>query len=53
MKGKGMPVKHLRCDNTGERQKKLKRICERHGVDIEYTPPHTPQMNGVAERRIA
>jgi hypothetical protein len=53
LKGKGMPVKYLCCDNAGEHQKKLKRICERHGVDIEYTPSNTPPRNGVAERRIA
>jgi hypothetical protein len=53
LKGRGLDVKHLRCDNAGEHQTKLKKICERKGIDMEYTPPYTPQMNGVVERRIA
>jgi hypothetical protein len=53
LNGKGMPVKQLRCENAGEHQTKLIRVCERHGVNMEYTPPYTPQMNGVVERRIA
>jgi hypothetical protein len=53
LKGKGMSVKQLRCDNAGEHQTKLKRVCERNGIDMEYTLPCTPQMNGVVERQIA
>ena len=28
-------------------------MCERFGIELEYTAPYTPQMNGVVERRIA
>jgi hypothetical protein len=52
LKGRGLDVKHLRCDNAGEHQTKLKQICERKGIDMEYTPPYTPQMKGVVERHI-
>jgi hypothetical protein len=51
--GKGYAIKHLRCDNAGEHQTKLKKVCATNGIDLEYTPPNTPQMNGVVERRIA
>jgi transposase InsO family protein len=50
---KGYKIKKIRCDNAGEHQTSLKKVCERHGADLEYTAPHTPQMNGVVERRIA
>jgi hypothetical protein len=53
LNGKGMPVKQLHCDNAGEHQTKLIRACERHCVNVEYTPPYTLQMNGVVERQIA
>jgi hypothetical protein len=53
LKGKGISVEHLRCDNAGEHQTKLQKVCEENGIAMEYTPPNTPQMNGVAERRIA
>ena len=46
-------VKYIRCDNAGEHQSKLRSVCDKHGVELEYTAPHTPQMNGVCERRIA
>ena len=47
------PVKFLRCDNAGEHQEKLRAVCNKCGIELEYTAPHTPQMNGVCERRIA
>ena len=49
----GHTVKYLRCDNAGEHQTKLKKVCETYKVEMEYTAPHTPQMNGVVERRIS
>jgi transposase InsO family protein len=53
LKGRGLDVNKLSCDNNaGEHQTKLKKICEKKGIDLEYTPPYTPQMNGVVERRI-
>ena len=49
----GHTVKYLRCDNAGEHGAKLKKVCDTYNVVMEYTAPHTPQMNGVVERRIA
>jgi hypothetical protein len=43
-------VKYIRCDNAGENGK-LKEICEVRGISMEFTAPHTPQMNGVVERK--
>ena len=45
--------KYIRCDNTGEHQEKLRKVCGKYGVQLEYTAPYTPQLNGVVERRIA
>ena len=53
LKGMGHTVKYLRCDNAGEHQVKLQKVCEKFGVQLEYTALYTPQMNGVVERRIA
>ena len=47
----GTPVKYLRCKNSGEHQSKLQRACEKGNMTLEYTTPHTPQMNGVIKRR--
>ena len=53
LRGLNHVVKYLRCDNAGEHQEKLRTVCNLHDVELEYTAPHTPQMNGVCERRIA
>ena len=45
------PVQFLRCDNAGEHQDKLQKVCNKFGVTLEYVAPHTPQHNGVVERR--
>ncbi len=42
-------IKYLRCDNAGENMK-LSNVCDRYGIEIEYTAPNTPQQNGVMER---
>ena len=49
----GHTVKYLRCDNAGEHQSRMIEMCQKHNVEMEYTAPYTPQMNGVVERRIA
>ncbi len=41
-------IRYLRCDNTGENEK-LSDVCDRYGVEIEYTAPNTPEQNGVVE----
>ena len=43
-------TKFLRCDDAGENTKQLAAVCKRRGIKIEYTAPHTPQLNGVVER---
>lgn len=54
MKGRGMPVKYLHCNNAGESVKALKALCNHaHGISIKFTAPETPQQNGVVKRRIA
>ena len=51
LKAKGHTVSYLRCDNAGEHQEKLQKICSQLGVQLEYVAPNTPQHNGVVERR--
>lgn len=47
----GQTIVKLRCDNGGEyRSNFLKKFCSESGIEIEYTVPHTPELNGVAER---
>jgi deoxyribodipyrimidine photolyase-like uncharacterized protein len=53
MKGKGINVKYLRCDNAGEHMVKLRKVCTDEGIDIEYTAPGEPRQNGRVERKIA
>jgi hypothetical protein len=43
LKSRGTPCKYLRCDNAGEHVG-LKDICYENGVEIEYTPPHSPSI---------
>jgi hypothetical protein len=47
----GHTVKYIRCDNAGENTKQLKEVCAKKGVTMEFTSPHTPQQNGVVERK--
>jgi transposase InsO family protein len=51
LKALHIPVKFLRCANAGEHGDRLRQVCERHGVKIEYTAPYTPQQNGTIERQ--
>ena len=43
-------VQFLQCDNAGENIAGLKAVCDSNGITMEFTAPHTPQMNGVVER---
>ena len=52
IKGRGLNVLYLRCDNAGEHQTELRDLCVREGITIEYTAPYTPQQNGRAEKKI-
>ena len=51
LKGARVTTKYLRCDNAGENIKRLKQVCDTNGIQLELTAPHTPQMNGVVERK--
>jgi hypothetical protein len=51
LKGATIDVKYLRCDNAGENVKGLGEVCRDHGITLELTAPHTPQTNGVVERK--
>jgi transposase InsO family protein len=46
-------IKIIRCDNAGENVRHIQDIARENGLLMEFTSPYTPQMNGVAERRIA
>lgn len=44
-------ISKIKCDNGSEyRSRMLSDFCLEKGIQISYTPPYTPQLNGVAER---
>ena len=50
----GKQVKTLLSDNGGEYTSgTLAKFCADRGILQKFTPPYTPQLNGVAERMIA
>uniref|UniRef100_A0AAV1UQ06 Integrase catalytic domain-containing protein n=1 Tax=Peronospora matthiolae TaxID=2874970 RepID=A0AAV1UQ06_9STRA len=47
----GRRIKMLRSDNGGEYvSNKFAAFCRNKGIIQQFTPPYTPQLNGVAER---
>ena len=52
-KAAGKPCKYLRCDNAGENEAYVQKVCAEHNIVLEMTAPNTPQMNGVVERSFA
>ncbi len=54
MKQMAHPVKHIRCDNSGE-NRKLQNVLQHHNevIQFEFTAPATPQQNGRVERKFA
>ena len=47
----GKRVKTLRSDNGGEYTSgAMSKLCADRGIAQKFTPPYTPQLNGVAER---
>ena len=53
MKGCGTTVQYICCDNAGENEKYAKSLCDKHGVQTEFTASNTPQLNGVFEHSFA
>ena len=51
MTPQGTPDKYLLCDNTGEHQSKLQKVCKKEIFLLEYMTPHKPQLNGTIDRR--
>eukprot|EP00253_Pinus_taeda_P027661 PITA_27661 len=48
----GKKIKILRSDQGGEyRLGEFMNFCKQHGIIQQFTVPHTPQQNGVAERK--
>ena len=50
--GLDLQVKYIRCDNAGEHQEALRKLCKEKGITLEYTAPNTPQQNGRVEKKI-
>ena len=47
----GKRVKVLQSDNGGEyTSDKMAKFCADRGILQKFTPPYTPQLNGVAEK---
>ncbi|KAK9062516.1 hypothetical protein SSX86_019703 [Deinandra increscens subsp. villosa] len=48
----GKPIKKIRCDNGGEFvSNRMANFYAEEGIILETTCPHTPQQNGVVERK--
>lgn len=48
----GIKLKTLRTDRGGEfMSNEFMAYCESQGIRRQYTAPHSPQQNGVVERR--
>lgn len=48
---KNLKVSTIRCDNGGEyTSKQMINWCRFKGIKLDYTIPHSPQLNGKAER---
>ena len=53
LRGLGIKVSYLRCDNAGEHLEELQWLCNHFGITMEYTASNTPQQNGLVERQLA
>ena len=52
MISRGTPIQAVRMDNAGENIA-VRKFCEQNNIKIEYTPPQTPNLNGIIERAFA
>ena len=46
----GRILKAARTNNGGEYKEQFEEYCKTQGIQIDYTIPKTPQLNGLAER---
>ena len=53
LKHYGQEMRIVRYDNAGENVKHIQDAASKAGIKSKMTAPHTPQQNGVVERRIA
>jgi len=53
LKGQGISMKYLWCDNAGEQGKKLAEFCKVREIQVEYMAPNMPQQNSIIEQKIA
>ena len=43
LKGKGLKVEYLRCDNEGEHMSKLRTLCHKEEIRLYHTAPGSPR----------
>jgi transposase InsO family protein len=49
---KGFVISNIRTDHGRELENSLfEKYCDDHGIDHNFSAPHTPQQNGVVERK--
>ena len=44
----GLKIDSIRTDEGGEFEGECQQVLDSHGITHEFTPPETPQYNGVA-----
>ena len=50
MTSDGTEINYLCCNNLGEHQSKMKNMCEKEKVMLNYTTLQMPQLNGFIKR---
>ena len=52
LKGKGIKVEYIRCENSGKHMSKISKLCQKEGIELEYTYPGSTIQNGQVEKKI-
>ena len=52
LKGKGINVEYIHCDNASEHMNKLRTLCHKEGIELDYKAPGSPRHNGLVEKEI-
>ena len=52
MSARKTPIQAIRMDNAGENLA-IENFCRSNNINVEYTPPDTPKLNGIIERAFA